>query len=660
MLKNARKVLVLLMSAVMLLAILASCGTNDPAPPPADAPAGEAVTEEPPVPSNFQQAPMLDGLDLPPVDERLPVNPLVVEPWERIGTYGGTWNKVVTLGHRAHALAAIGHYEGHGLVVWDIEMREVIPNIVSSFEMSADATSITFTLREGLRWSDGHPMTTADVLFWFEAQGSHPDVNPGWEGAAIRIDRVDVVDDITFTFVYNVPNPLAIYDLAWNQWNAQFLPQHYMYQFHPDFDDGAIERASAAGFDNWVGYFNDRADRQINPDLPTMAPWVLQTDGAIATVLIFERNPFFWAVDTAGNQLPYIDNVIIDIVETADIVLMRAVAGDIDMQIAQLDPFTNFPFLMEHADQAGYQVHTSEIPEPNVFSIFLNLAHHNPYKREIFQSVDFRHALSYALNRESIIATHLTVGPVSSTPRNFTPAAGGQFYDPEWSAANTTFDQDRANQLLDGLGLDNRNAAGIRLMPNGEPLTMTLDVPNFVPEWIDFGIAVADNWQDVGIGVTANSLDPPLWSERRDANDFDVTAMGSSGGFATLSLGEVNAWTGFRGVEWTTSFMQGFQINHAALEAGADVEPMDVPEEIQRLWYLGAAVGLEPNEARRMQILDEIFQIHKDNLFVLGIGTRLPAIFIVSDNMHNVPHLIWDWPFGVGGHGRPSQYFFSP
>ena len=679
--KRVTKVLALLISVTMLLALFTACA-QDPtpdAPPPetgeeTPAPEGDeqgeegaqvdgeevqAGGEEPVAPSNFQQAPMLDGLDLPPVDERLPVNPLVIEPWESIGTYGGTWRKQTTLGLRPHTMAAIGYYEGGGLVVWNQEMTEVIPNLVSSFEISDDATSITFTLRDGLRWSDGHPMTTADVLFWFDAFLSHPEVNPGWQTAALRIDRVEVVDEITFTFVYNDVNPLAIYGLAWHQWEPNFMPKHYLSQFHPDFDDDAEQRADDAGFDNWVGYFGDRRDRFINPDLPTMAPWVLTTDGAAATVLVYERNPFFWAVDTAGNQLPYIDSVLVSIVETDDIAMMAAAAGEIDMQMAVFsNTFENFPFLMEHADQGGYTVHTSEVPEPNIFSLFLNLAHPDPYIRELFQSADFRHALSYAINRELFIATHATVGPVSATPRNFVPAQG-QFYDAEWEAANTTFDPDRANQMLDDLGLDNRNAAGTRLMANGEPLNIVIDVPSFVPFWNDFGLFYADNFSAVGINTVVNFLDPSLWDERKGANDFDATAMGSSGGFATLSLQEINDWTGYLGWGWTTAFQRGFIMNRSALAAGEDVEPMDVPAEIQRLWELGAEVAVEVDANRRAQLIDEIFQIHKDNLFVLGLSTRLPAIWIVGDNFRNVPTLVWDWPFGTGGTGRPSQYFFA-
>ena len=676
--KKVCKLFALLLTFVLLFSVLGACA-QDPTPDPPDTPpangdvdtpdptddengeAGEAgEVGEVEIPSAFQQAPMLDGLDLPPVDERLPVNPLVIEPWDTIGTYGGTWRKSVTIGTRAHGLAAIGFYEGHGLIVWCMEMRDVVPNLAESMEMSADGTTVTFTLREGLRWSDGHPMTTADVLFWFEARESHPEVNPGWEAATIRIDRVEVIDETTFSFVYNTANPLAFYELARFNWNSQFLPKHYMSQFHPDFDDGAEQRAEDEGFDSWIGLFGDRANWQVNPDLPTMAPFVLTTDGGdAAATLIYERNPFFWAVDPAGNQLPYIDQVIVDIVESEDIALMRAAAGEIDLQMATItESFLNFPFLAENADSGGYEVRTYEYAEPNVLGIYVNMAHGNPYLREVFRAVEFRQALAYALNRDLIIATLLTVGPVSSTPRNFSPFPGSPFYDPEWSYAFTTHDLDRANQLLDDMGLDERNAAGTRLLPNGEPLQIVIDVPLFVTLWLDLGIMVADQLQEVGIDAVANGLEPALWNERLNSSEFDITAMGSTGGFASMNINEINIYTGFRNLDWTTAFQQGLIVNRQALAAGEDVEPMDVPADIQRLWELGAAIVVEVDEAARLEMLNEVFQLHKDNLYILGIGTRLPGIYVVSNRMSNVPPLLGDWNFGVGGTGRPSHFFF--
>ena len=668
----SKKLLALLLSAVMLFALLAACGTDTPESPtaatetsPTEAETPATVTEfevpteiaEEPAdaPAQFRQAPMLDGRDLPPVNERLPINPLVVTPYDTIGTYGGTWNKSVILGNRIHALATIGMYEGRNWVVWNYDRTEIVPNLATSLEASPDGTTFTITLREGLRWSDGAPMTSSDVLFWFEAQESHPDINPGWATAAVKVERVEIVDEITFRLVYNVPAPLmAIQFAAW-QWSTQFLPQHYMEQFHIDFSDNAEALASEAGFDSWVSHFADRADWQVNPDKPTMGPFILMTEGAAATALVYERNPFFFAVDTEGNQLPYIDSVVINIVESPDITLMRTAAGEIDMQVATLlEDFLNFPFLAENAAGGNYSVHTFEFAEAGVLDFHINSAHRDPYVRAVFGNPEFRKALSHALDRETIIATHLTVGPVSSTPRNYSPAPNSVFFDPAWSSAYTTFDLDRANQMLDEIGLDNRNSAGIRLLANGEPLSMIIDVPTFNDLWLDLALAVADYWREVGMIVSVNSLEPALWTQRREANDFDVSAN-TGDGFAVLSQSALNSYTGFLSAAWGNFYQQGFIIERIAQRT----DGMEVPADIQRLWELGAAIVTEVNEARRLELLNEVFQIHKDNLFVVGIGTRLPGIYIVGNHFKNVPPLDGDWGFGATGHGRASQYFIQ-
>ena len=662
--KNLRKTLALLLSAVIMLPIITACGAGAtpqdgaggqaaPAAAAADAAPAADATEE--TPSRFQQSPMLDGRDLPPVDERLPVNPLVITPHETIGTYGGTWRKAVVVGLRGHALAGVKSYEGRNLIVWNKERTEIVPNLVVALPtISDDARTFTFTLREGLRWSDGAPMTTADVLFWFEARESHPSVNPGWAASPIRIDEVIVHDETTFSVVYNVPNPLAIYDFARHAGNPFFQPKHYLSQFHPDFNDDAEALAEAAGFGDWVLHFNDRMGFVENHELPTMAPFVLQTDGAGASTLIFERNPFFWAVDTAGNQLPYIDNVIIDIVESEDITMMRTAAGEIDMQMAVFtETFLYFPFLAENAAAGDFEVRSFDIIESGAINLHVNIAHLDPYRRAVFGDARFRHAMAYALDRDFIIATQLTVGPVSSTPRNFSPYPGSPWFNEAWSSANTTYDPDRANQLLDEMGLTERDATGMRLMPNGQPITLIIDVPLFDAAFIDLGIAVADYFRAVGIDASANSLEPALWSQRGLANEWDGAMMRGSGGFPWGSLHDINDYTGFRNASWMIYYQNEF------IRSRLRGEPVDdVPPEVLRLWELGTMASQEINEARRNEIFEEIFQIHKDNLFVLGIGTILPGIYVVNNRMGNVPPLHADWDFGHGGHGRPSQYFF--
>ncbi|MCL2057789.1 MAG: ABC transporter substrate-binding protein [Oscillospiraceae bacterium] len=625
----------------------------------AQATSGSGSTQ---APSQYKQAPKLDGLDLPPVDERLPKNPLVVTPYESVGKYGGTWRNTIVIGLRGHSLAGFTSYEGRNLVIWDMERTEIVPNLVVDLPIiSDDATTFTFTLREGIKWSDGTPLTTEHVQFWFEARESNLKINPGWQTAPIKVQDVIVHDEYTFSLVYNVPNPLALYDLSRHVGgNAFFLPKQYLAQFHPDYNDKAEDLAKEAGHDDWVRYFNDRNNFEINNELPTTMPYVLQNDGAGANTLSFERNPYFWAVDTEGNQLPYIDSVVVDIVESEDITMMRAAAGEIDMQMAVFtETYLYYPFLAENAAAGDFSIGSFDIIESGAINLHFNIAHDDPVIRAVYGDARFRKAMSHAMNRDLIINTQLTVGPVKATPRNFSPYPGSPWFDEKWSSAYTEYDLDKANALLDEMGLDQRNAAGIRLMSNGEPLGVVIDVPLYDKSFVDLGIAVADSIKVTGVDATARSLEPALWGERGAANEWEGSMMRGSGGFQFGSLNDINDYTGFRGTGWMTYYQNAFIRNRQSVGAREAVEPDDYPDEIVKLWDLGAEAAKEIDEAKRNELYKQMFDIHEENLYVLGIGTILPGIYIVSNRMGNVPPLHADWSFGHGGHGRPSQYYFK-
>ena len=270
-----------------------------------------------------------DG-SLPAVEARLPEAPLVVTPLESVGKYGGSWRQSVPIGNKIHALAGLGFYSGRALVAWSQDKSKIEPNIAESVEASADAKTYTFKLRKGLKWSDGQPMTTKDVEFWWKGYMNNkllsPVLSSDWDGVTVNI-----VDEVTFTIVYPTPQPLKLNEIAAYQWTAYFLPEHYLKAFHPDYSAAAdVDKAAKdAGFDDWGKYFADRNDYQNNPDLPTLSPWMLVTKGSAATSLTFERNPYYFAVDTEGNQLPYIDTCVINIVESADITKMKASAASL-------------------------------------------------------------------------------------------------------------------------------------------------------------------------------------------------------------------------------------------------------------------------------------------------------------------------------------------
>ncbi|MCE5259304.1 MAG: ABC transporter substrate-binding protein [Chloroflexi bacterium] len=651
-------------------AILTSCGGQATSPTTAPteaatkasgataAPTSEATTA---VASKYKESPLLAAKvaagELPPVDERLPENPLLVTPHESVGKYGGQWRQSVVLGTKGHAVASIGYYSGINLVVYKEDLTEIVPNIAESVEISEDAKTYTIKLRKGLRWNDGEPLTTEDVEFWWKDVSTNLELNPGQtenEGVTLNI-----LDDSTYEIVYPEPRPLQLAAMAEYGGSRQFLPKHYLKQFHPTYTDAdALTKAyTDAGFDDWTKYFADRNDYYTNPELPMMCPWVLTTQGAAATQLTFERNPYFFAVDTDGNQLPYMDSCIINIVESQDIVKMKAISGEFEVAVASIqEVFTDYPLYAENADAGDYKLFLCDFAEPNGMNIHLNQAIQDPVRRAIMEKADFRKAMALAINRPEIIATNWTVGPYASTPRNFGPYPASPYFDEELVSEYTDYDPSTANSMLDALGLDKKNADGMRLLPDGNVFSIVIDVPNYASQWIDIGTMLAENWKAVGINCSARSIDPSLWGQRMTANEWDASIFTGGGGFAVLSKTEIRCYTGYDGIgQWPVWFQSGNHIWRLS-EGKEGIEPSAA---IKRLWELGSAIVIEPDEDKQLTMIKEVLQLHKDNLWILGIGTRLPAIYLVKNYVKNVPPLNVDWAYGETGHGRPEQYFID-
>jgi peptide/nickel transport system substrate-binding protein len=286
-------------------------------------------------PSSFAEAPMLAervaGGELPPVAERLPKDLAVWEPVHEIGRYGGTWRRGFTgpgdaeNGNRINA--------SDQLFLWDETGAFPVPSLVKGLEVNDDMTEFRLLLREGLRWSDGHPFTADDFLFWYEDIYQNPDiVTEQLSELAVggQPGRMEMVDDFTVAFRFDQPYPLFADTLAGNsqidggqslrQFQGRstggYAPRHYLAQFLPKYTpvEELEAAARAEGFDSWVARFHAKKDWLSNLELPTVGPW--RTVQPINTpTWVLERNPYYWAVDTAGNQLPYIDRIVMSLVD---------------------------------------------------------------------------------------------------------------------------------------------------------------------------------------------------------------------------------------------------------------------------------------------------------------------------------------------------------
>ncbi len=603
------------------------------------------------------EAPMLAALvesgDLPPLEERLPDEPLVVEPHERVGVYGGEWNTAILgVGDWPWLGRTVGY---ENLTRWSTDWEEVIPNLAESWEYNEDATELTFTLRAGLRWSDGEPFTSDDVVFAFNDIFNNHDLTPV---AAAGPGTAEKIDEQTFTITFEEPDALwAGYDLL--QYQVVTKPKHYLEQFHIDHNPDADELAREEGFTDWVEMFEakagviDSSRYWQNPDIPTMYPWKVVEPLADSGRMVLERNPYYWKVDTEGNQLPYIDRVVFDILPDEEVMLVRALNGEIDMHSRHFNTLANRPTLAEGRESGGYDFFELQPAEMNTAMISLNLTHEDEELRETFNDRDFRVALSHAINRQDIIdVVYRGQGePWQGAPREDSP-----FFNEELAKQYTEYDLDLANEILDEAGYDERGSDGFRTSPRGETVRFTLSVPtDFRPDIVDSMEMVVGFWRELDIDVELNTEDRSLWQTRRENNEHDANVWSGDNGmmdamydprwYAPTQSGESNF-----GIPWAQWYVSD----------GQDPRSQEPPAEVREHLEMYDAIQEEPDPEAREELMHDFLAVTQEQFYAIGISLSPPGYGIVADTFHNVPDSMYSsGNYNDPGPTNPEQYFIE-
>jgi peptide/nickel transport system substrate-binding protein len=700
-LKLLKKFVVLPMALIALLVIVAACGGGPPQGATTEAPAApaeggqpaagggeatsggaaaapaddyqaarEACTSESPcwpsisdtMPTSFGEAPMLAERvasgDLPPVEERLPSNPLVIEPAEMIGEYGGILRGAFTgPGDRQNYERWINDYT----IFWDAGATELRPRLAHSWESNDDATQWTFHLREGLKWSDGEPFTADDYIFWREQIVGNDELvpaKPWWAVWGGELATFEKVDDYTFTITFAAPFPtwptvlasstVSGYLQGGRTGGGLYAPKHYLEQFLPSSSsqEEIDAMAQEAGFDTWNLFFLSKSDAAMNPDSPVMAPWKPVTILA-SNELNFERNPYFWAVDTEGNQLPYFDGMSLELVEELEVLNLRAIAGNYTIQGRHID-FAKLPVIRENQAQGNYFVDFWTSSTRNPAAIYINMDWNaDPEIAEYtVGSLEFRKALSLAIERSEINETYfLGVGKESSLcPANASPFFNSDRWDQEFGR----FAPDEANEILDSIGLDQRDSEGYRLLPSGNRLVLRIDAVSgsFLP-YPEIGETIAQMWQDIGIQLIVDPVERSLWIERSDANEpmMSLFETGEWNPETVTRLIPENRWAPIAGV-W-------------GLTPNPDPADYDGPQwqKDQILKHWEAIQTLDPDQRRQAYI--EGMNILCDNQPILGMVTGVPVYTtLIKNNVRNVPKPFeWVVYAQTPGNGLPEQMF---
>ncbi len=604
---------------------------------------------------------------LPPLSQRLPDNPAIVQTAESIGQYGGVWHGIEG-GWELGVFMTM--YEP--LIRWKADYSGYEPGLAESYNWSADGKTFTMYLRHNLRWSDGELFTTQDLKFWWEDIARDPNV---LEGAGIpyymyKADHstpIDVTfpDDVTMVWNSDQPMWIAPYNLAQMGEFAQNMmkPAHYLKQFHPKYTPTATYDLLQQK-DNW----------SANPDFPTPFAWKLtQFDPGVQ--MVFDRNPYYWKVDSQGNQLPYINQVIYD-TQTAQsdhaTVVAKLSQGLYDASFRGSDDSRDFATLSANAAAGGYHLQKgwvsgnganpawvinqdyTETGDPATDTALVQET------RALLRNPVFRRALSVAMDRQDFINK---VWNGAGTPKSFTVSAqayhfatpDGQLMYQKWANAYAQFDPTQANAWLDSIGMNQRDAQDCRELPSGVPFALSINYHSGVSTENDGNLLLKTYLQTVGICSTLNDV---------SGTPHDATIPGYGNWMLqNYSVGEMDLWT-LPGwvfpVEGGRYFPFQGQWRASGGNAGWQPAPGSDAANLLALWD---AAQLAPTAQDREVILRQAIQYHIDHgPFVLAATDGEQSVpVVIKDNFHNVPEMgiLGPWAVASPGNVHPEQFWIS-
>lgn len=605
-------------------------------------------------PKSFKEAPSLDALvkagKLPPVAQRLPEQSqlMVIKPVHEIGKYGGNWRRAFT--------GPADHENGNRInsadkiLTFDYTGTKIVPSLARDWKVSPDGKTTTIYLRKGAKWSDGKPLTADDFIFWYEDIYLNKNIvpTPFFEFQINGKDgKMRKIDDYTVAFEFPDPYSFFPYQLAgstaigaglatrgaFQNFGGAYAPAHYLKQFLPKYssEDAANKKAKELGFDNWVSLLRNRYSWALNPELPVMTPW--KTVSPINTpTWSMERNPYFWSVDTAGNQLPYIDRITMTLAENIEVANLRAIAGEYDLQERHMG-LNKLPVFLENQKKGNYTVHL----DPGLYGSDVTLHMGNSYEGDaeimkLLRNKDFRHALSLGIDREQLNeAFWLGVG----TPGSVAPAPD-TIYSPgaEWNKKWAQLDVKQANELLDKVGLTKKDGDGYRQRLDGKGrlrLEMITVGGSFVP-FTPVAEMIKQQWKKIGVDVDIKELERNLAFTRDNNNENQIITWANDGSEVlflfprhALPVDAAEAHMGMAFAKWYAS-------------NGAAGKKPDDPEMLKAFDLFRSAYGM--NDEDRTKAAKEVWKIIAEQQWSIGTVGQSPAFMgvrVVKNNMGNIP-----------------------
>jgi peptide/nickel transport system substrate-binding protein len=613
----------------------------------------------------YGESPMLAEMvkagQLPAVDERLPQEPLVVKNVDELGEYGGTLTE-------SYIMPA-GEFQLMRLLTepWinlDYDHSTLIPWSIEKWDWQNDeASKIRLYVRKGMKWSDGVDVTADDYLFYINDMLLNKDflgAPPAWLYANAVEAVATKVDDYTFDIDFG--SSFGMFPFMVANWNsrspyyngATVVPKHYLEQFHPDFTAAAdVDAAVKEGqYNNWSELIASKDNYRNNPDRPSMAAFKVE-DGLSGPVQHLVRNPYYWQVDEAGNQLPYIDKWDRTLVSDANGLLIKAFAGEtMILKLGVAGGTSQYPAFVENQEKGDYEVRSYDLPGFNVGCIWINPTNSDPIKKDLLLNFKFRQALSVAINRDELNET-LFFGlatPSQAAPDTASPVYGD---DPSLFQQNTQYDPAMSNRLLDEIGLSDRGSDGYRLGPDGKELIFVMytniEWPGETPKMVEF---YKTYFAEIGINLVVKVVKNNILYPKLEANDYDLFSR------AMISGGNIQPSTNNYVFPQSNGWHMGPAWAKWLLSDGASGEE---PEEwVKKLLPLQGEIMATTDDAERYELMREAILLHADNLMPIGVlqwgGIGSPAnALAVSNKLGNVQ----EHPDGLWVSSKMGQWYIK-
>jgi peptide/nickel transport system substrate-binding protein len=571
---------------------------------------------------------------LPPLEERLPEEPLVVVPYNEIGHYGGRLSGASIAPEAGNSeWLSVRHVN---LLRFADDLQTIVPNMAKAFAWNSDYTELTVTLRKGHKWSDGQPFTSDDIVFWWDDivmnKDLYPDVPSYWVYGGEPM-QVEAVDPVTVKFKFAKPAP-AFTTLLATTYTHEWAPKHFLMDKLPKYNPKADEDAKAAGFDSWTAqfiplYYSDWEDANHQFGLPKLEAWIKVEETPEHQV--FVPNPYYYKVDTAGQQLPYIDEVEEVYAAENELFELKIINGEIQYKAQSLQ-IGSLPLFQQNQDKGNYDIQMAEGASNGRTYVF-NATHKDPVLATLFSDPRWNRAMSLALNRDEINKALCfdLCQPTQGVPVHRTVS----FAKPEWFTKDIEYDPDTANTLLDEIGLK-KGADGFRLRPDGKPLVIHLI---YAIQWGDPALheLAKEYWEAVGVKVELKEISTEAYRAMAANNDHDIQVTNSGTEveaplysnpfrlFPPFGDAALEPLFGAPWVEWHNS------------NGAQGTEP---PDDIKPLWDLTDQWKSSlPGTDEYVKLGQQLVQVQVDRGMIIGTITSPPAVTIVSRRLGNVPTL---------------------